>query len=90
MVMVQQNAAGSLRVSLSYPFSSLPPRMGDQGVEQGAGRSPAEGPGVSVGVERAGMVMVQQNAAGSLRVSLSYPFSSLPQEWGIKGVEQQL
>ena len=42
--------------------------------------------GDSRGLTQANVMMVQQNAAGSLRVSLR-TFFSLPQEWGIKGVE---
>jgi hypothetical protein len=37
---------------------------------------------------RGNAMTVQRDAAGSLRVSLNPPSFSIPQEWGIQGVEK--
>jgi hypothetical protein len=90
-------SAGSLRVSLSPMFFFLP-RLGARGLNRVRRKAFQE---VQVKAPAGGLVVprahamrpymvkvtVQHDAAGGLGVSPS--FLTIPQEWGIKGVERE-
>jgi hypothetical protein len=78
MIMMQQDVAGSLRVSLKSSLSILSPMTGGF---QGVDGSPRNWIPASAG-------MTEDGAAECCRGSGVSPDSSLsPQDWGTKGVE---
>jgi len=102
--MVQQNAAGSLRVSLNSPLFSLPPRLGARGLKRASGQHWSEhGEWVLMGTAHpcswipasAGMTRVAPGCAegqGSFAEGLgvSPNLTTIPQEWGVKGVDHHV